>query len=101
MAGSRPADSRICARRILHRYRDPGALQDCGPGIGALQPLDSQPNRDICMNIMITGAAGFIGGFLSRQMADAGHLLLGTDHAEPAAWQWGSFVRADIRDTAR
>lgn len=54
------------------------------------------------MKVMITGAAGFIGGFLAKHSLDAGCSVLGIGVSEPASsWQDGSFEHCDIRDTAR
>ena len=53
-------------------------------------------------NVMITGAAGFIGGFLAKQCSEAGCCVLGLGVAEPAAgWVGGGFERCDIRDSVR
>lgn len=54
------------------------------------------------MKVMITGAAGFIGGFLAKHCSEAGCSVLGIDISEP-----GEFLRhirfeyCDIRDSAR
>lgn len=54
------------------------------------------------MNVLITGAGGFIGGYLSRYCSDAGCSVLGLDIREPeeAAFE-GTFDRCDVRDTGR
>jgi GDP-4-dehydro-6-deoxy-D-mannose reductase len=54
------------------------------------------------MNVMITGAAGFMGGFLAEQCSAAGHSVLGFGHeTPPKAWTSGAFERCDIRDRSR
>ncbi len=54
------------------------------------------------MKVMITGAAGFIGGFLAKYCVDAGCSVLGLGISEPAtAWTDGSFEHCDIRDATR
>src|SRR5690349_12645208 len=51
---------------------------------------------------MITGAAGFIGGFLAKHCLQAGCSVLGTGVNEPAnGWTSGSFEHCDIRDAER
>lgn len=52
------------------------------------------------MKVMITGAAGFIGGFLAKHCLEAGCSVLGIGVSEPTnSWLDGSFERCDIRDT--
>jgi len=54
------------------------------------------------MKVMITGAAGFIGGFLAKHCVEAGCSVLGLGIGEPAdAWPGAAFERCDIRDSAR
>jgi GDP-4-dehydro-6-deoxy-D-mannose reductase len=55
------------------------------------------------MRIIITGAAGFIGGFLNLRCKDEGCSLLGLDIVEPRPEMWGDsdFELCDIRDTDR
>jgi GDP-4-dehydro-6-deoxy-D-mannose reductase len=54
------------------------------------------------MNIMITGAGGFIGGFLSQYCSEAGHSVLGFGVTrEPDTWTRGRYELCDIRDSAR
>ena len=54
------------------------------------------------MRVMITGAAGFIGGFLARQCLEAGCSVLGLGIGEPEdAWSGGAFELCDIRDGTR
>jgi GDP-4-dehydro-6-deoxy-D-mannose reductase len=54
------------------------------------------------MRIMITGAAGFIGGFLAKHCVEAGCSVLGLGLGEPQGrWAGGSFEHCDIRDAAR
>ena len=54
------------------------------------------------MKVMITGAAGFIGGFLAKHCLEAGCSVLGTGVSEPAnLWVGGTFERCDIRDETR
>lgn len=54
------------------------------------------------MNILVTGAGGFIGGYLAKLAAEAGHSVLGVDHKEPNAGSafTGTFELCDVRDTA-
>lgn len=54
------------------------------------------------MNVMITGAAGFIGGFLTRYCSEAGHAVLGIDinKAEPS-WAGAEFELCDVRNPVR
>jgi GDP-4-dehydro-6-deoxy-D-mannose reductase len=53
------------------------------------------------MKIMITGAAGFIGGFLAKHCVEAGYSVLGTGVSEPENWGGGSYEYCDVRDAAR
>ena len=53
------------------------------------------------MNVMITGAAGFIGGFLAKHTLDAGASLLGIGVTHPSEWTGGTFELCDVRDTKR
>src|ERR1043165_4391780 len=54
------------------------------------------------MNVMITGAAGFIGGFLTSHALDAGSSVLGFDIQEPAEpCKRSAFEVCDIRDQDR
>ena len=54
------------------------------------------------MNVLITGAAGFIGGFLSRHCVAAGSTVLGIDiHETVDEWAEGGFERCDVRDSRR
>ena len=54
------------------------------------------------MKVMITGAAGFIGGFLAKHCLEAGCSVLGLGISEPAdAWAGGVFEHCDIRDETR
>ena len=53
------------------------------------------------MKIMITGAAGFIGGFLAKSSLDAGCSVLGLGVSEPANWSGGSFEHCDVRNADR
>lgn len=54
------------------------------------------------MRVMITGAAGFVGGFLARYAADAGASVLGTGITPPPEpWNTGAFEHCDIRDQSR
>jgi GDP-4-dehydro-6-deoxy-D-mannose reductase len=53
------------------------------------------------MKVMITGAAGFIGGFLAKHCLEAGCSVLGIGVSNPASSRAGaSFERCDIRDEA-
>lgn len=54
------------------------------------------------MKVMITGAAGFIGGFLAKHCTDAGSQALGIDIVEPRdGWAAGEFELCDVRNSAR
>lgn len=54
------------------------------------------------MRVLITGAAGFIGGFLSRYCSEAGESVFGLDHIAPSGATFhGSFDRCDVRDAKR
>lgn len=54
------------------------------------------------MKVMITGAAGFIGGFLARHAMEAGCSVLGFDIADVgASWCGADFEKCDVRDGAR
>lgn len=54
------------------------------------------------MRVMITGAAGFVGGFLARYAAEAGASVLGTGITPPPeSWSTGVFEHCDIRDQNR
>jgi GDP-4-dehydro-6-deoxy-D-mannose reductase len=54
------------------------------------------------MNVLITGSAGFIGGFLVKHCLEAGSAVQGIDICEPESeWVGASFERCDIRDRAR
>jgi GDP-4-dehydro-6-deoxy-D-mannose reductase len=53
------------------------------------------------MKVMITGAAGFIGGFLAKHCIHAGSQVLGIDIVEPRdGWTTGEFELCDVRDSA-
>jgi nucleoside-diphosphate-sugar epimerase len=54
------------------------------------------------MKVMITGAAGFIAGFLTKHCVDAGSQVLGIDIVEPwDGWAVNEFERCDVRNSAR
>jgi GDP-4-dehydro-6-deoxy-D-mannose reductase len=54
------------------------------------------------MKVLITGVAGFIGGYLSQHCAAVGSTVLGIDVREPAhITATSAFELCDIRDTAR
>jgi GDP-4-dehydro-6-deoxy-D-mannose reductase len=54
------------------------------------------------MNVLITGAGGFMGGYLAELAASAGHSVLGIDRNEPDAGTFtGTFEPCDVRDAAR
>jgi GDP-4-dehydro-6-deoxy-D-mannose reductase len=54
------------------------------------------------MKVMITGAAGFIGGFLAKHCTDAGSQVLGIDIVEPQdGWVAGEFELCDVRNSPR
>jgi GDP-4-dehydro-6-deoxy-D-mannose reductase len=53
------------------------------------------------MKVMITGAAGFIGSFLSEHTLQAGAGLLGIGVTDPPEWTGGAFELCDVRDAER
>ena len=53
------------------------------------------------MNVLITGAAGFIGGVLTNHCVKDGNSVLGIGTTEPPAGFAGVFERCDVRDAAR
>jgi GDP-4-dehydro-6-deoxy-D-mannose reductase len=54
------------------------------------------------MNVLITGAGGFMGGYLASLAISEGHSVLGIDKNEPDAEAFpGTFQRCDVRDTTR
>jgi GDP-4-dehydro-6-deoxy-D-mannose reductase len=54
------------------------------------------------MNVLITGAGGFIGGYLAKHAENAGHSVLGIDIKDPdVGMSAGRFERCDVRDTMR
>lgn len=54
------------------------------------------------MKTIITGAAGFIGGFLAKYCLEAGSQVLGIGITEPSdVWPNAAFELCDVRDPAR
>jgi GDP-4-dehydro-6-deoxy-D-mannose reductase len=54
------------------------------------------------MNVLVTGSAGFIGGYLAAYCADHGCQVLGVDHKQPEPGAFsGDFEACDMRDQAR
>jgi GDP-4-dehydro-6-deoxy-D-mannose reductase len=54
------------------------------------------------MNVLITGAGGFMGGYLAELAMSAGQSVLGIDAKEPEADAFrAKFERCDVRDTKR
>lgn len=54
------------------------------------------------MNVLITGAAGFMGPFLKQVCLESGATVLGIDVCEPLEpWANASFERCDVRDFSR
>jgi GDP-4-dehydro-6-deoxy-D-mannose reductase len=54
------------------------------------------------MNVLITGASGFIGGYLVKQCLEAGSSVLGIDVREPGqTWAGAEFEHCDVRDQER
>jgi len=54
------------------------------------------------MKVMITGAAGFIGGFLMKRCLEAGCSVLGLGISDPGdGWVGAAFEHCDIRDATR
>jgi GDP-4-dehydro-6-deoxy-D-mannose reductase len=54
------------------------------------------------MKVMITGAAGFIGGFLAKQCIEAGCSVLGLGINEPnGEWKSARFELCDVREGAQ
>jgi UDP-glucose 4-epimerase len=53
------------------------------------------------MNILLTGATGFIGGFLSQELLNSGHLIFAVTHQHPLAapnretftWLYGDLAK--------
>ena len=53
------------------------------------------------MKVMITGAAGFIGGYLAKHSVEAGCCVLGIGLTEPGnSWAGNFFERCDVRDAS-
>jgi GDP-4-dehydro-6-deoxy-D-mannose reductase len=54
------------------------------------------------MNVLVTGAGGFMGGYLAKLAVSAGHSVLGIDKNGPEAEEFaGTFERCDVRDATR
>lgn len=54
------------------------------------------------MKVLVTGAAGFIGGFLVKRCVEAGSAVLGLDVREPeGGFAGASFEVCDVRDSVR
>ncbi len=54
------------------------------------------------MKVLVTGAAGFIGGYLTRHCIEAGASVLGIDIRQPEhSWSGAAFETCDVRDSAR
>jgi GDP-4-dehydro-6-deoxy-D-mannose reductase len=54
------------------------------------------------LKVLITGAVGFIGGFLVQHCAEAGSEIVGIDVREPEnAWANAAFERCDVRNSER
>jgi len=54
------------------------------------------------MRVIITGAAGFIGGFLAKHCCEASCSVLGLGIGEPGdSWPDAAFERCDVRDEAK
>jgi GDP-4-dehydro-6-deoxy-D-mannose reductase len=54
------------------------------------------------VNVLITGAAGFMGPFLKQVCLESGATVLGIDVCEPLEpWANASFERCDVRDFSR
>src|SRR5271170_5837432 len=54
------------------------------------------------MKVMITGAAGFIGGYLAKHCSHTGSQVLGIDIVEPQDGRAiGEFELCDVRNSAR
>jgi len=53
------------------------------------------------MKVLITGAAGFIGGFLTKHCLAANCSVLGLGVSRPVDWLGGSFELCDVRDAVR
>src|SRR5271170_2708717 len=53
------------------------------------------------MNVLITGAGGFMGAYLAELAVNAGHSVLGMDWKEPDETIACAFERFDVRDAAR
>jgi len=57
--------------------------------------------KEAGMKILITGAAGFIGGFLTKHCLEANCSVLGLGVSQPIDFPGGSFELCDVRDAAR
>lgn len=54
------------------------------------------------MNVLVTGAGGFMGGYLAKLAASEGHSVLGIDKNDPEPEAFtGTFERCDVRDARR
>ena len=54
------------------------------------------------MKVMITGATGFIGGYLAKHCSEAGCSVLGIGtEGEAGTWAGGAYELCDIRDSTR
>jgi GDP-4-dehydro-6-deoxy-D-mannose reductase len=54
------------------------------------------------MKVLVTGAAGFIGGYLTKHCIEAGASVLGIDIRHPEhGWPGAAFEPCDVRDSAR
>jgi GDP-4-dehydro-6-deoxy-D-mannose reductase len=54
------------------------------------------------MNVLITGAGGFMGAYLAKLAVSEAHSVLGIDSKDPDADVFtGTFERCDVRDAAR
>jgi nucleoside-diphosphate-sugar epimerase len=48
------------------------------------------------VNVAVTGVAGDVGGFVARELAAAGHAVVGVDLREPSGLPLARFARADV-----
>src|SRR5580692_9093811 len=98
MASRRKGRPGIPSFRRVYRHRDSRAISprtnDFGERRAGRNSVGAE--RSAGMKAMITGAAGFIGGFLAKHCTDAGSQVLGIDIVEPQdPWAANEFELCD------